>query len=115
MTCNNWYLGLAHAIGSALSGHCHVPHGVAIGLLLPKVVEFNAAVRPEKAARIAECLGVQGSSEELTNQAGPAVAQLVEEIGLPTRLSQVGVTEEKLPDIAKDSFKSGMMKFNPRQ
>lgn len=115
MAFNNGFLGLAHAIGSALSGHCHVPHGVAIGLLLPKVVEFNAAVRPNKAGRIAELMGVKGRSEELSAQAGPAVARLVEDIGLPTRLSEVGVPEEKLADIAKDSFKSGMMKLNPRQ
>ena len=83
--------------------------------LLPKVVEFNAAVRPKKAGRIAELMGVKGRSEELSAQAGPAVARLVEDIGLPTRLREVGVPEEKLADIAKDSFKSGMMKLNPRQ
>jgi alcohol dehydrogenase len=116
MAFNNGFLGLTHAIGAALSGHCHVPHGVAIGLLLPSVVEFNASVRPEKAARIAELLGAKGDeTEELASQAGAAVAQLVNDIGLPTRLCEVGVTEEKLIDIAKDSFKSGMMKFNPRQ
>jgi alcohol dehydrogenase len=116
MAFNNGFLGLAHAIGSALSGHFHVPHGVAIGLLLPKVVEFNATACPDKAAKIADLMGMKGKhSEELVAQAGPAVAQLVEDIGLPTRLREVGVTEEKLSDIAKDSFKSGMMKFNPRQ
>jgi alcohol dehydrogenase len=116
MAFNNGFLGLTHAIGAALSGHCHVPHGVAIGLLLPKVVEFNAPVRPEKAAMIGKLLGVNGENEkELSLQAGAAVAKIVEDIGLPIRLSQVGVTEEKLADIAKDSFKSGMMKFNPRQ
>jgi alcohol dehydrogenase len=116
MAFNNGFLGLAHAIGSALSGHCHVSHGVAIGLLLPKVVEFNARVRPEKAAKIAELLGVKGDREEvLAEQAAPAVASLVKEIGLPTRLRDVDVSEEKLPDIARDAFKSGMMKFNPRQ
>jgi alcohol dehydrogenase len=116
MAFNNGFLGLTHAIGAALSGHCHVPHGVAIGLLLPKVVEFNAPVRPEKAAMIGKLLGVNGENEkELSLQAGAAVAKIVEDIGLPICLSQVGVTKEKLVDIAKDSFKSGMMKFNPRQ
>jgi alcohol dehydrogenase len=65
---------------------------------------------------IGKLLGVNGENEkELSLQAGAAVAKIVEDIGLPIRLSQVGVTEEKLADIAKDSFKSGMMKFNPRQ
>ncbi|BAD74273.1 alcohol dehydrogenase (plasmid) [Geobacillus kaustophilus HTA426] len=115
MAFNNGFLGLAHAIGSALSGHCHVSHGVAIGLLLPKVVEFNSVVQPEKAAKIAELLGRKGNQNTLVQQAALAVASLVKEIGLPTRLRDVDVPKEKLPDIAKDSFKSGMMRFNPRQ
>ncbi|BCJ88246.1 iron-containing alcohol dehydrogenase family protein [Effusibacillus dendaii] len=116
MAFNNGFLGLAHAIGSALSGHCHVPHGIAIGLLLPHVVEFNTPVRPEKVAKIAELMGVKtGGAKELAGGAAPAVAQLVQDIGLPTRLREVGVPQEKLADIARDSFKSGMMKWNPRQ
>jgi alcohol dehydrogenase class IV len=115
MAFNNGFLGLAHAIGSALSGHCHVPHGVAIGLLLPHVVEFNTRACPEKAAKIAELMGVKANDrEQLAKEAAPAVAQMVGDIGLPTRLHEVGVIEDKLSDIAKDSFKSGMMKFNPR-
>jgi alcohol dehydrogenase len=109
MAFNNGFLGLAHAIGSALSGHCHVPHGVAIGLLLPLVVEFNAAADPEKEAKIAELLGAE------KKEAGSAVWKLARDIGLPARLSEVNVPEKKLADIARDSFKSGMMKFNPRQ
>ncbi|UOF92635.1 iron-containing alcohol dehydrogenase [Fodinisporobacter ferrooxydans] len=116
MAFNNGFLGLTHAIGSALSGHCHVPHGVAIGLLLPHVIEFNRTVRPEKAAKIARIMGIKGNDDEsLALQAADAAAQLVQEIGLPTKLRDVGVTEDKLSDVAKDSFKSGMMQFNPRQ
>lgn len=111
MAFNNGFLGLAHAIGSALSGHCHVPHGVAIGLLLPHVVAFNTPVRPEKAELIADVLG---SVQKETGTAAELVGQLVRDIGLPQRLQEVGVPEAKLVDIAKDSFKSGMMKWNPR-
>ncbi|MGP4080634.1 iron-containing alcohol dehydrogenase family protein [Pseudalkalibacillus sp. R45] len=113
MAFNNGFLGLAHAIGSALSGHCHVPHGIAIGLLLPHVIEFNSIVCPDKAATISELLGV--NEEPLEQKAALAVTELVKDIGLPTRLRDVNVSETKLPDIARDSFKSGMMKFNPRQ
>ncbi|WP_409305608.1 iron-containing alcohol dehydrogenase family protein [Peribacillus sp. SCS-155] len=116
MAFNNRFLGLAHAIGSALSGHCHVPHGVAIGLLLPRVVEFNSSSRPDKAAKIAQLLGVKESNEDqLAAEAANAVGNLVKDIGLPTRLRDANVTEDKLCQIARDSFKSGMMKFNPRQ
>ncbi|PZE20869.1 NAD-dependent alcohol dehydrogenase [Paenibacillus xerothermodurans] len=112
MAFNNGFLGLAHAIGSALSGHCHVPHGIAIGLLLPSIIEFNTPACPAKAAKIAELIGVL--DDHIGQSAGAAVAKLVHGIGLPTRLREVGVDQEKLPAIAKDAFKSGMMQFNPR-
>lgn len=48
MAFNQSYLGLAHAIGSALSGHANVSHGDAIGLLLPAVMEFNRVTQVEK-------------------------------------------------------------------
>lgn len=116
MAFNNGLLGLAHAIGSALSGHCHVPHGIAIGLLLPHVIEFNAGENVQKAANIANLLGIHnGSSSSLAAQAAEAVAQLVSDIGLPTRLRDVDVSEHQLGVIALDSFKSGMMKWNPKQ
>ncbi|WP_051348358.1 iron-containing alcohol dehydrogenase [Peribacillus kribbensis] len=116
MAFNNGFLGLAHAIGSALSGHCHVPHGVAIGLLLPHVVEFNSSECPDQAAEIAKILGVKAEDErQLAEQASHAVGDLVKDIGLPTRLRDMNVPEEKLADIARDSFQSGMMKFNPRR
>ncbi|WP_424765569.1 iron-containing alcohol dehydrogenase family protein [Paenibacillus sp. sgz302251] len=115
MAFNNAFLGLAHAIGSALSGHCHVPHGIAIGLLLPHVVAFNTSACPDKAAIIA---GLMSSGEERhrhdPSEAASAVAKLVREIGLPLCLREVGVPEKKLPEIARDAFKSGMMRFNPR-
>jgi alcohol dehydrogenase len=116
MAFTNGFLGLAHAIGSALSGHCHVPHGIAIGLLLPHVVAFNAPARPDKAAQLARLLEVEANPREKRGEeASAAVARMVADIGLPTRLRDVGVPEEKLPAIAKDAFKSGMMTCNPRQ
>jgi alcohol dehydrogenase len=42
------------------------------------------------------------------------VAALVREAGLPERLSQCGVTAEKLPEMAKDAAKQWTGTFNPR-
>ncbi|MBN2981374.1 MULTISPECIES: iron-containing alcohol dehydrogenase family protein [Cohnella] len=116
MAFNIAHLGMTHAISSALSGKCHVSHGVAIGLLLPTVVAFNAKASPERAAKIASLLGIEGGSdEERIRRLGPFLTELAAEIGLPTRLNQVGVKREQLPDIARDTFKSRMLQYNPIQ
>lgn len=116
MAFSHSYLGLTHAISSSLSGHCHVPHGVAIGLLLPPVAAFNAVTNKEKALVIASLMNVPGTTEE-ERIAGlaPAIAKLVSDIELPFRLRDVGVRREQLEDIARDTFKSRMLHFNPRQ
>lgn len=117
MAFNQSYLGLAHAIGSALSGHAHVSHGNAIALLLPAVMKHNLPASFVKYRQIAKCLGEKVdhlSDREAAQHAVHAVSHLREDVGLPTRLRDVAVSEEQLPDIAKDSFKSGMLRFNPR-
>lgn len=118
MAFNQSYLGLTHAIGSALSGHCHVSHGVAIGLLLPSVIDYNLVALPEKYVEMASVFRKIDSTltaMEIGQQLVEDVTVLRNDIGLPQRLQEVGVREEQLQEIAEDSVKSGMLKFNIRQ
>lgn len=118
MAFNQAYLGLTHAIGSALSGHAHVSHGVAIGLLLPSVMEYNLVSQLDKYAELASVFrpwdGTR-SKREIARQGVEDLAALRNDIGLPRTLREVGVRENQLAMIADDSLKSGMWKFNPRQ
>ncbi len=118
MAFNQSYLGLTHAIGSALSGHAHVSHGVAIGLLLPGVIRYNSISRMDKHIEMAGAfreIDRSLSDWEIIDQLIEDVSRLRDDIGLPQRLQQVGVKEDQLKMIAADSVKSGMWKFNPRQ
>lgn len=115
MAFNIAQLGMTHAISSALSGKCHVSHGVAIGLLLPAVVPYNAKACPDRALMIADALGIQGTAQQKIDDLGPFLTKLVSSIGLPTKLKDVGVLEEHLLDIARDTYKSRMLGYNPVQ
>ncbi len=44
-----------------------------------------------------------------------AIKKLNKEIGIPASLSEVGVTEDKIPAMALDAMKSGNVLVNPRQ
>jgi alcohol dehydrogenase len=118
MAFNQAYLGLTHAIGSALSGHAYVGHGVAIGLLLPSVMEYNLVSQLDKYAEMATVFrpwdGTR-SKNEIARQGVADLTDLRNDIGLPRTLREVGVKEDQLSFIAEDSLKSGMWKFNPRQ
>lgn len=118
MAFNNGFLGITHSLGAALSGHAHVSHGIAIALLLPYVMEYNAMANLEKHWDIALALGeeVEGLSvRDGAFAAAEAVRNLVEDINLPSRLRELGVKEGDLAGMAKSAIGHGMVKMNPRQ
>ena len=114
---NQSYLGLAHAIGSSVSGHANVSHGVAIGLLLPAVVDFNRVSQIEKYNQLYTYLnGTHSlSAIDASKLFVKVVGELRNDIGLPQKLREVNVDKELLEDISIDALKSGMWQFNPRR
>ncbi|MTV50681.1 iron-containing alcohol dehydrogenase [Heliobacillus mobilis] len=94
------------------------PHGVANALLLPYVMEYNAPSTGEKYKEIARAMGVVGvnamSVDEYRKAAVDAVIALSQRIGIPQKLSEIGVKEEDLPKLAKSAFADVCTPGNPR-
>ena len=91
--------GLAHAIGA----RARIPHGVANTVCLLPVMRLAAERNPSLMAELAEPLGVPAEVAEASERAQAAVAiieRLVDQVGLPTRLRDVGVERAWLPDVA---------------
>lgn len=110
-------LGLAHGVAAALGVHAKVPHGLACALLLPTALRVNAPVRQKELAELAQrILHLPGSptASSAVEALIEAVEALCVELGLPQRLSQLGVTPEQIPAIVRDSYGSSM-KGNPRE
>jgi len=117
MAFNNAFLGLTHSVGAALSGHVHVSHGVAVGLLLPYIMEYNTTAQPGKFRDLARAMGEEIKSmppDRAALAASQAVRKLVRDVGLPVRLKDIGTPEKALDEIAATALKHGMIKFNPR-
>jgi alcohol dehydrogenase len=108
----------AHALAYPIGGLVKSPHGEVTGLLLPYVMAYNASVEPKKMAKIAQAFGVKAgdlSEKELAYEAANAVLSLLEEIGLPTRLSEIGIQESDISDIAKNALPiERLIRNNPR-
>jgi len=49
---SNSQIGLVHALGHALGGRFKIPHGKAVALFLPHVVEFNYDACPDRYDRL---------------------------------------------------------------
>lgn len=109
MALSNAGTAAAHAIQYPVGALTHTPHGVGVGLLLPYVLRHNfPAIRPQL-ARIAEALGedVRGLTVEDAARAGvEAVDEILDVIGIPATLADLGVEESDIPRIAELSQNS---------
>ena len=117
---SNSMVGMVHALAHACGGVCHVPHGIANAILLPHGLEFNIQSIPRP---IAELSGMLGGSIEFMEEKEQAMVtvSLVKNLlgrlnrisGLPVRLRDAGVAEDKLPAIASAAINDGALAFNP--
>jgi alcohol dehydrogenase len=117
---SNSMVGMIHSLAHACGAVCHVPHGVANGILLPFGMEYNMPKVPQYMAEISGMLGNSIEYMEPEAQAKVSVS-LVRNLlgrlnaisGLPTRLRDAGVAEENLPAIAKTAINDGALLLNP--
>jgi alcohol dehydrogenase len=110
-------LGNVHAMALPLGAHFDVPHGVATGLLLPYVMEWNLIACTATYPQIAAVLGetVEGLSPRAASEvAVEVVRQLTADIAIPERLRDLGVTRDAIGVLADDAMKSGNIAVNPR-
>jgi alcohol dehydrogenase len=101
----NSMLGAAHALANGLTAVCGTVHGVAVGLMLPQVVRFNAK-------------GENGNPYAALMEDAELLAARIEALldagHLPRRLDQVGATRAQLPELAFIAAKQWTAAFNPR-
>jgi len=109
--------GLNTAMAHQIGGIYDVDHGVANAIPLPHTMRFNLDASAEQQALIAEALGVDVaklSDKEAGLAAADEVAALTKMLGIPTRLRDVGVPENSLEAIAKNTMHDKHIPTNPK-
>ncbi len=110
-------VGLAHCMAHTVGTLHHVPHGAACGIVLPKVMRFNVDYAAGKLAQVAQALGVdtKGMNErEAALAAADAVEALMQKVGHPMRLRDVGVPEDDLMRCSLHAIADSNVLFNAR-
>ncbi len=116
-------LGAVHGMAAVLGGSYRIPHGIACACLLPHVFETNArrlSAEPAEYAVFRRYLDVSGwlaggrrSSEDETIGLGlEFIWELIHRLKVPT-LSEFGVSERDLPEIAGKSAQASSTRANP--
>lgn len=112
-----------HAISYPFTSYFKVPHGQAVILTLPSMIIFNSEANENDVADsrgldyvkkimadLITLLGAKSSSE-----AKKKIENILNKIGLETKLSDLGVTnQEEIEIIIKNGFNPERVKNNPR-
>ncbi|HLJ22142.1 MAG TPA: iron-containing alcohol dehydrogenase [Stellaceae bacterium] len=101
-------LGAVHAAGHPLEPLGY-HHGTLNAILLPPVLRFNAPAAPEKIARLKAALGLS-PAEDLADW----IERLTRRIGLPTKLSELGLDRALIPKLAEKASHEHLGETNPR-
>jgi alcohol dehydrogenase class IV len=99
--------GIAHGLGEAFQVEYDIQHGTAIGIVLPHVMSFNLTEAPALYADLARAMGVGGEGlpdRVLAEKSAERMREILDHIGLPKRLSEVGIPERDLERIAKTAL-----------
>ena len=111
----NSMLGATHALANPLTAHFDVTHGIAIGVMLPHVIRFNASVVGPYYGRLASdvdlCAADNPQASELLAE---HVRGLVAGAGAPTTLTELQVDASKIGLLASDAAQQWTGTFNPR-
>lgn len=113
-------LGAVHSMSHPAGAHYGVPHGVANAINLPHVIRFNSRGGSEIADRyrdLADLLGAEsgGSDAEVGDSLATWISELTARMGLPQRLSEVGVPEDGIPELVEGAMGDGCSLTNARE
>ena len=103
-------LGAAHACSNPLTARYDLPHGLALSILLPAVVRWNAATDASRYALL-----VRSRLIDPGEQLAMILERFAQAGGLGGRLRDKGVTVDALPELARLAAEQWTGAFNPRK
>jgi len=119
MAFANAPVAAVHALAYPLGGHFHVPHGLSNALILPYVLDFNMQEAETLYSELADIIFPELASKSTADKARGMVEgfmSLGPDLGMQSRLADVGVSHNNLPMLAEDAMKqTRLLVNNPRE
>ncbi|MFT3819290.1 MAG: iron-containing alcohol dehydrogenase [Rubrivivax sp.] len=101
-------MGASHGIGYVLGAGFGVPHGHTSCVMLPAVLRWNRPAAADRQAQLAAAMGAPA------DDAATLLDRLIAGLGLPRRLSDVGIGREQFDRIAQQALATPWVPRNPR-
>ena len=107
-------LGAAHACANPLTARYNLTHGLALAILLPHVVRWNGGIAAERYAALLNSPRRRARDQEAPEALAGRLEDLAAAAGLAMKLSDSGVDEAALQDLAAEAAQQWTGTFNPR-
>ncbi|CUK21140.1 1,3-propanediol dehydrogenase [Ruegeria denitrificans] len=93
-------LGAIHAMSHPIGAHFNTHHGTTNAVCMPSVLAFNAPAIADRFQMAADYLGIDGGFDGFR----AFVQTFNDDLGIPRKLSDLGVTEAAIPDLVKGAI-----------
>jgi alcohol dehydrogenase len=107
-------LGAAHACANPLTARFNIVHGLALAMLLPHVVRWNAEVAMDRYAALLGSPRRRARDEDAAESLARRLEDLAATAGLAMTLRDSGVEAAALPELAELAAMQWTGGFNPR-
>lgn len=115
MAFSNSQIGLAHALGHSLGAVFRIPHGMAVGLYLPGVVDFSEESAQSEYSRMNAMI----PEEFRKNRLGDSIREFFRAIEQPMNIEDCGIKlseyEENMDTLVELASESTGVITNPRE
>ena len=102
------YVGYVHAIGHNLGGFYHVPHGLAMAVIMPYVLDYYGEAAQTRLAELYDIAGFDATGLTEAQKAQGFIAKIREynaAMGIPEHID--GILDKDVPTIAQRALKEG--------
>lgn len=107
--------GITTVLGHAIGARHEVENGTVNAIVLPHVLRFNAQATQGKIEDVAAALGLVGTAQQqVLDTVIEKVTTLLASLNMPSRLRDVGVPFDALPEISRIAMGDWFLKGNPR-
>ncbi len=108
--------GITTVLGHAIGARYEKDNGLVNAIVLPHVLRFNAEAAAAGLAKVAAALGVPCSDAATQlSMTIDVLTGIFSELGVPARLSELGVPREDLPELAGLAMGDWFLRGNPRR
>jgi alcohol dehydrogenase len=110
----NSMLGAAHAMANPITAKKNIDHGIAVGLVLPYVIEYNSKKSTDLYNGFISGKSFSGNGHHTPDILINQIDRYFELAHIPKNLKHYGIAENELDILASEAMENWTAKFNPR-